>query len=136
MDAGDAVELFLQSRVARGAADSTLRTYRKALSLFARSYPLTRDGVLAFVAELRSRQLSQLDLRPPRADRTPKAIRTQLTSCATQFRIQIGRPSYLKTGLAQRMGEARLHFPLITTAYDHSLIFSDFSDNSGFFSTA
>lgn len=58
MDAGEAVELFLQSRVARGAADSTLRTYRKALSLFARSYPLTREGVLAFVAELRSRQLS------------------------------------------------------------------------------
>jgi integrase len=103
MDAGDAVELFLQSRVARGAADSTLRTYRKALSLFARFYPLTRDGVLAFVADLRSRQLSphtvasyiralkaflrfladegliawRLDLRPPRADRTPKAIREE-----------------------------------------------------------
>jgi len=103
MDAGDAVELFLQSRVGRGAADSTLRTYRKALGLFARSYPLTREGVLAFVAELRSRQLSphtvasyiralkaflrfladegliawRLDLRPPRADRTPKAIREE-----------------------------------------------------------
>ena len=103
MDAGEAVELFIESRIARGASDSTIRTYRKALSLFARSHPLTRDGVLAFLNALRARRLSphtvasyiralkaflrfceregligwRMDLRPPRADRIPKAIQEE-----------------------------------------------------------